>query len=661
MDGNWKEETMQINLSNDRKCRIFICYSRTADSRWFKEGSLIPYLVESMRKQADFWYDREGLNAGDIYRHEIELQIDKADLAILLISQEFFNSEFIETVELPRILARTEAGAMEVLPILTQPCSWEKVPQIERYQMVPGQPTPLIDFTTNDARFINARYEILKALEVRINRILERKNTSAENGIISDSSMPGIGKGDYLNPEVQVAGKDLISPESPVRDICKDVEAALVSMNYSCVSQGTNCNPGIIGRTVYSIRYMDYAYHPSNSSRNVFLAEIAWQDVLKRFKGDDIPILCDMLEQAPAHDYCSFLAAVKPEQWPRAQDPSGERNRLNQAYAEATMQDHAKILDLLYYSITGNGTIRHPNRVMASVLPYCVASNNAVASRACRVLRVLNVPAASKFSEIMSLVKETNGNVLCITHEAVYHAPMAEKDTIRLQMLQRCTESLTIILEQYEPPQVLQIFLSCMNELANTLVFQETKEQALQILLQLLCAPMNAKNSWVSKNLVKEIEGLVRDRSRQHASAVLLGLLRKPLKKDICGKIAPIVDILADWEESEAIPVLREKFCQLRTTQEPTLRNWQDSDTSLAVKSIIRFLSKLVGPPFIQDLAHILLEEQAPVRIICILSEIEENPLIVGEPAIKQSVKYIHETSGDSTVRSWTTKFLSKS
>src|ERR1019366_1588525 len=126
--------------------RIFVSYSRQ-DSRWLHPDSLVPWLARSLRRDGvEVWWDKEGLVPGDEFRTLIESEIDRSALALLLVSQEFLNSAFIETVELPRIQSRVKLGEMIVIPILLEPCAWDELEFLSSRQMLPGRPTPLIDY-----------------------------------------------------------------------------------------------------------------------------------------------------------------------------------------------------------------------------------------------------------------------------------------------------------------------------------------------------------------------------------------------------------------------------------------------------------------------------------------------------------------------------------
>ena len=149
---------------------IFVSYSHM-DRKWFDPNypyALIPWLENSLRRDgATLWYDRSdetGLQPGAQFEAAILGAIDAAEFALLLVSEAFFASTFIQDVELPRILQRAEAGGLTVIPILLEPCDWQSFKYVSSRQMLPGQPKPLIDYSASDREWTHARDEILKGI-----------------------------------------------------------------------------------------------------------------------------------------------------------------------------------------------------------------------------------------------------------------------------------------------------------------------------------------------------------------------------------------------------------------------------------------------------------------------------------------------------------------
>jgi hypothetical protein len=169
--------------------QIFVSYSHV-DRRWFVDKdqpySLIPWLQYVLRRQdVVFWYDRSdetGLQPGDRFREEIEQNIDRSEIALLLLSDAFFASDFIQAVELPRLLEREQANQIIVIPILLEPCGWLDFEFVAQRHMLPGTPTPLISYTRNDADWSEARNVIREAISRRAKAVRGKGLISTEPG-----------------------------------------------------------------------------------------------------------------------------------------------------------------------------------------------------------------------------------------------------------------------------------------------------------------------------------------------------------------------------------------------------------------------------------------------------------------------------------------------
>jgi len=107
-------------------------------------------------------------------------EIDRADVGVLLITQEFVQSGFIRREELPRMVGRAERGEMELLPVLVEPAEWEEL-ELASFQLTPGRPTPLLQFLSeHEQHFKTAMLEVLKSLKAKVRRVRQRRDgTSA--------------------------------------------------------------------------------------------------------------------------------------------------------------------------------------------------------------------------------------------------------------------------------------------------------------------------------------------------------------------------------------------------------------------------------------------------------------------------------------------------
>ncbi len=154
----------------EKMVHVFVSYARE-DQKWLDPQyrcNLIPFLAESLRKHdVAFWFDKE-LKPGDEFKRHIESQIDQAQIALLIVSQNFLNSAFIETEEIPRIAERAKHGQILVVPVLVEPCDWSDYPFLADRQMVPS--SPLIEYTESESQWAKVKYQILDGLKAQVKR-----------------------------------------------------------------------------------------------------------------------------------------------------------------------------------------------------------------------------------------------------------------------------------------------------------------------------------------------------------------------------------------------------------------------------------------------------------------------------------------------------------
>jgi TIR domain-containing protein len=114
--------------------RVFISYSHE-DEAW-KDKLLKHLKVFEREGLLEIWEDRS-IDAGTEWLTAIMGAIASAKVAVLLISADFLNSDFIREKELPILLERRASHGLLIFPIIMRDCPWEEVRWLEPLQVRP--------------------------------------------------------------------------------------------------------------------------------------------------------------------------------------------------------------------------------------------------------------------------------------------------------------------------------------------------------------------------------------------------------------------------------------------------------------------------------------------------------------------------------------------
>jgi ActR/RegA family two-component response regulator len=119
---------------------IFVSYSHR-DSE--EKDRLLSYLrVLQNIGLTDPWSD-ERIAAGSNWFEEISQAVNQARVAILLVTVNYLDSEFIRGRELPLLLDRSKNEGLIVFPIIAKACPWKRVGWLEGMQVRPRDGNPV--------------------------------------------------------------------------------------------------------------------------------------------------------------------------------------------------------------------------------------------------------------------------------------------------------------------------------------------------------------------------------------------------------------------------------------------------------------------------------------------------------------------------------------
>ncbi len=121
---------------------VFVSYSRK-DRRWVNElqTSLVTLGDEV---QAIVWDDSRISPAAE-WQPEIDEALSTAAAAVLLLSAEFFKSEFIRKYELPLLMEAAHRGELRIFPVIVSACPPNEVTAVFQAVNDPAQPLEGLD------------------------------------------------------------------------------------------------------------------------------------------------------------------------------------------------------------------------------------------------------------------------------------------------------------------------------------------------------------------------------------------------------------------------------------------------------------------------------------------------------------------------------------
>jgi hypothetical protein len=148
---------------------VFVSYSH-ADAAWLKRVQV--HLRPLVRDEQIALWDDTRIKAGARWREEIRSALEKARVAALLISADFFASDFIATRELPPLLEAERKRGLVILGVHLSASRFDRDQVLSEYQTVnpPDRPIESLSKSDQEAVFdaLARRVEELLASSDRI-------------------------------------------------------------------------------------------------------------------------------------------------------------------------------------------------------------------------------------------------------------------------------------------------------------------------------------------------------------------------------------------------------------------------------------------------------------------------------------------------------------
>ena len=109
------------------------------------------------------WSDRR-IDAGQEWKREIDDNLERAEIILLLISSDFIASDYCYEKEMMRALSRERNGEAKVIPIIVRDVNWKSAP-FAKLQALPKDGKAVELWEHKDSAWRNVSEGIEHALE----------------------------------------------------------------------------------------------------------------------------------------------------------------------------------------------------------------------------------------------------------------------------------------------------------------------------------------------------------------------------------------------------------------------------------------------------------------------------------------------------------------
>jgi TIR domain len=129
---------------------VVVSYSHKDEAfRQQLETALKPLVREGL---ISLWSDHR-INAGSEIDHEIQLQLKKADVILLLVSPDFLNSDYCYCIEMELAIDRHNNDLSVVIPIILRHSDWTKTP-FSGLKALPNDGKPVFSWSDRDEAWL---------------------------------------------------------------------------------------------------------------------------------------------------------------------------------------------------------------------------------------------------------------------------------------------------------------------------------------------------------------------------------------------------------------------------------------------------------------------------------------------------------------------------
>jgi len=115
------------------------------------------------QKIIEAWHDRQ-IRAGDEWANQIDDNLNKADIILLLVSPDFVASPYCSDIELKQAVKRHENGEAIIVPVILEPCDWSWLP-FAKFQAFPKDGKAITTWGNQNEAFLDVATGLRKVAQ----------------------------------------------------------------------------------------------------------------------------------------------------------------------------------------------------------------------------------------------------------------------------------------------------------------------------------------------------------------------------------------------------------------------------------------------------------------------------------------------------------------
>lgn len=148
--------------------QVFFSYCHKDEP--FRDQLEIHLTMLKRQKLIATWHDRR-ITAGSHLDDEIDIEIERSEVILLLVSPDFLASEYCYGTELKRALERHNEGTARAIPVILRPCDWHSSP-LAKLRATPTDGKPVAKYADRDEAYLEICKDIRAALPVSVEAAL---------------------------------------------------------------------------------------------------------------------------------------------------------------------------------------------------------------------------------------------------------------------------------------------------------------------------------------------------------------------------------------------------------------------------------------------------------------------------------------------------------